>query len=263
MMPVKREERKKAKAASVPKDYDYGTDTVYTSFEGLKAGKVLKMFKPGRYAVRLLFALPESVLIAALIYYFIGSAHPIGIAPGIAAIIAFYALDSILGGVTSLGKLSGIKRAGKAGLGALMLMASVSLQPMTYAMAAVTLYFIKLADVYLALISGIITVIFYLVTMRFGFSPIILASGDAKRRTDAMNLSLQYFGGSFMSLFGLNALSLAVPVIWALLLATYHSAYALAAELVFIAIFLPLWEEFSASSFAILHKNKKVSYVVN
>ncbi len=263
-MPVKQKELQKSKTASVPKNYDYKSDTVYTSFAGLKAGAVLKTFNPGSYARRLLLALPESALIAALMYYLIGRVHPdVGILYGILAVIAFYALDSVLGGITSLGKLSSAKSKRNTGLGTLMLMAFAGFQPFTYAMAVVALYFIKLSNAYGAFISGIIAIIFYLVTMRFGFSPMILASGDTKKRTDAMSLSLQYFGGSFMSLFYLNALSFAVPVIGALALAAYPGILMMAVEFALIALFLPLWEEFSASSFAILHKSKKVSYVVN
>lgn len=264
-MPAKASERKRAKMAHPPKDYNYSNDTVYTSFEGLKLGNALRSAKPFNNPIRFAAALPEAALLSLMLYYFAvifpESHNALDV---LAVVVVFYILDSFLGALTGLAKTVGMNSPATASFGSLVAASFTSLQPLTYLAGGAELYLLVSApSSSYTFIAGIILILLYLATIRFGMIPMLMVQSKGRTRAQAAGLSLQYFGGSFMSLLGLNIVSLIIPIAIAFAFAAYPSLYMLAAMLVVIVIFMGIWQNLECSAFTIIGRKKRVSYVVS
>ncbi|MGC8669825.1 MAG: hypothetical protein ACP5TL_01575 [Candidatus Micrarchaeia archaeon] len=265
-MPAKSKEIKKMKAASPPKDYNMEGDTVYTSYEGLKASAVLGSLKSSHVALRLLVELPEAILITFLFYYFVAVLPhmvPFEIVFAASILIVFYILDIIFGGLIGLAKALPFKKKGNINFLKMVNISISSFESFIYIFFALSLFFLKTSHNIIALLLFFVAFIVYITTIRFGFSPYLAVVKERRSKSEALELSSQYFGGSFMAMLSLNTLTAIVPAITLLYLILSGTIFAFAAMFVSILIFGVIWVLELDASFVQFEKIKKVNYNIN
>lgn len=265
-MPVRDRESNKIKSAATPKGYSFENDTVYTSYEGLSASKVLGSLKPSNILLRTAAEVPEAAIVALLFYYFVAvlpkvNGHTASLA--FAGLICFYVLDVIFGGIVGFAKTLPLRKKGSAGVIRMINTSISSFSAFTYVFAALALFFLKTSDYLLFSIMGIITILVYLTTIRFGLAPLLSVARSERTKSQALELSTQYFGGSFITMFGLNLLSVLVPAIALAFMMVSGSLLSLAILFLSIIIFGMFWQLELDGSFTQFEKIKRVSYKIN
>ncbi|MGC8478888.1 MAG: hypothetical protein ACP5NE_03105 [Candidatus Micrarchaeia archaeon] len=265
-MPVKAKEAKDIKFAATPKKYNFENDTVYTSYEGLSARKALGLIKPQYILPMVAAEVPEAAILSFLFYYFAVVLPKIGagvVLPAFVSLLLFYILDVIFGGIVGFSKTFPIRKNGSASMSKMMAMSFSSFSAFTYMLAALALFCLKISNYIFFYIIGAIAIVSYLVTIRFGLAPLLIVARSERTRSQALELSTQYFGGSFGAMLELSLLAILVPAIAIAFVVISGSMLSLAVLFASILVFGAFWQLELNSAFAQFEKIKKISYKIN